>query len=242
MNGINERLFFFSAQIGVIGVIGVIGAIIDAFARKRRRYGFKPLLGVVIQLGTTSAATFTASATFTSATAASAATIFTRSATSATSFTGSATGSASFAAATTSSCREIGAQFVVGEFAVLVFVEFFQCGHRVFDFLGGDFAILVGVQGNHERQHAHHVKSAAATGSTLAWSPLAGSALAGSTLAWSPLAGSALAGSILATATAPTTATATLTTSLWSLFLLTFDSPLSSFAPLGRLGNGHTYG
>jgi hypothetical protein len=44
-----------------------------------------------------------------------------------------------------------GPQFVLGQFAVAVFVELFEGGGSVGDFLGGEDAVVVGVEGFHER-------------------------------------------------------------------------------------------
>ena len=64
--------------------------------------------------------------------------------------------------------RHGGTHFFFADLAVAVLVEGLQGRHRVFNFLGGDFAILVGIQGGKQRRDgaAHAVRTTGGAGST----------------------------------------------------------------------------
>ena len=64
--------------------------------------------------------------------------------------------------------RHGGTQFFLADLAVAVLVEGLQGSHGVVDFLGGDFAILVGIQRGEERRDgaAHAVRTTGAARST----------------------------------------------------------------------------
>lgn len=64
---------------------------------------------------------------------------------------------------TSASGRAFRANFIFGEFSVAVLVEGLECGGGVLQFFAGNFAILVGVQGDEDREKSHHAGSAATT-------------------------------------------------------------------------------
>lgn len=70
--------------------------------------------------------------------------------------------------ATAPASTEAGTNFVFRQFAITILVEGLQCGHRVLDFRGRDFAVFVGIEGGEHGQHGHHAGATAATRTTLA--------------------------------------------------------------------------
>ncbi len=71
-------------------------------------------------------------------------------------------GTAASATTSTAATPEAGAQFVFGQFAILVFVQLFEGGDGTLDFLGGYLAVAIRIQRGHHREHPHET-----TGATL---------------------------------------------------------------------------
>lgn len=77
------------------------------------------------------------------------------------------TGTSTTGAATTA---KTGAHFFFGQFAILVLVQSLQCRHSIFDFGGGDLAILISVERNENGQEAHHAGTPALASTTTTFS------------------------------------------------------------------------